>query len=187
MTKTLALLVFSIFFAAQSEAKNLQVIEESKDTGFGIYRMGAPTADEMKELCALGVEETMVLSGNADLFEARLKEYCPSLKVILNVTQNVRIPLTKKFLDAFDAWVQDAQTKGKKIVFRCDCGCHRTGRLAAYYQMKYQKISSEEAMKIMNMYGEWMILHPTLRNQVLALEQYIKGEACRESWFFCVH
>jgi protein-tyrosine phosphatase len=183
--KSCGALILVCLFASPSQAKNLHLIDEDTQSGFAIYRMGAPGASDMRELCTLGVEEVLVLSGDAKKHEEKYAKECPSLKVILEVKQNPDKPVTAEFLETFDKWVQSSQNSGKKIAFRCSCGCHRTGRLAAYYQMKYQHITSTDAIAIMMKHGKWMFLHPSLDNQVHAMEQYIKGTACTEGKY-CV-
>jgi hypothetical protein len=152
-------------------AKNLHLIEKDKVSGFFIYRSGKPERDDVREYCKLGIEEVMVLSGNADEHEFKFKEDCPTLKVVYNEKQSSKIPMTKDFLRQFDMWVQDAQINGKKIAIRCNCGCHRTGRLAAYYQMKYQKLTSVDAIVIMKKHGERMFFFPHLNDQVREIEK----------------
>jgi len=167
-------------------AKNLHLIQEKSDTGFAIYRTGKLKYHDMKELCRLGVEEIMVLSGNAQSYEERYSDACPTLKVIYNQQQKARIPLTESFLNEFDNWVQAAMEQGKKIAFRCNCGCHRTGRLAAYYQMKYQGLSAKDAKIIMKKHGKWMLFFRFLYPQVDALYDYINNRDCSTYAKYCV-
>ena len=75
----------------------------------------------MKKFCELGIEEIMVLSGNAEQFEVRHKEACPNLKVIYNEKQKAKILMKKhgkwmvffKFLypqvDALDNLIKDEE------------------------------------------------------------------------------
>lgn len=165
-------------WALPANAKNLHLIDEDAVSGYAIYRMGAPSSHDMKELCKLGVQEVLVLSGDAKKHELKYAKDCPSLKVVLELKQDADKPVSAEFLEAFDAWVYESALLGKKIAFRCSCGCHRTGRLAAYYQMKYLGLSSDEAIDTMYDLGKWMFLHPSLSKQVKAMEQYIKGQVC---------
>ncbi|MGE3975428.1 MAG: dual specificity protein phosphatase family protein [Bdellovibrionales bacterium] len=182
--------VFGFFFctltlSVSATAKNLQLIDKS-DTGFAIYRSGTPSANDLRQMCSLGITEIAVLSGDADVVEKKLQSHCPTLKVVYNVRQNARVTLTAKFIESFDTWVQDAQKKGKKIAFRCSCGCHRTGRLAAYYQMKYQNKTFAEAIQIMNQYGKMMWMFPELKPQVRGMSDYIHKQPCAVLPRFCV-
>jgi hypothetical protein len=136
-----------------------------KNPNFSIYRTGKPDFVQFEHMvCDLGITETYVLSNNGneveeawndkELSEGRCKEKfiekhfdkvthkeVTVLKrpmVVNTFAQNVKKhTLTAGFLKQFDDWVKKAQTSGKKIAFRCNCGCHRTGRVAAYYEMAY--------------------------------------------------
>ncbi len=186
----LGLLALSLFCrdarASDEAENNLHLINSDAATGFAIYRMGEPDANDMKEMCKLGITEIAVLAGSAASVEEKLKAHCPTLKVVYNVDQNAKVPLTEDFLNWFDSWVQEAQQQGKKIAFRCSCGCHRTGRLAAYYQMKYDQMSAKDAIEVMNLLGKWMFLHPQLDDQVYALDDFIQGKACSQKAQHCV-
>lgn len=173
-------------FSFTSFGANTHLIDANSETGFAIYRTSKPKAKEMRELCRLGIEEIMVMSGNAEQFENKYSKYCPSLKVIYNKKQKAKIPMEASFLAEFDAWVKDSQEKGKKIAFRCNCGCHRTGRLAAYYQMKYQGLSAVDAKIIMKKHGKYMFLFGYLKPQVDALKEFIDGKECTKRSKYCV-
>ncbi len=156
-------------------------------SSFEIFRYSKPKREDMKTLCNLGVAEVMVLSGTADEHEFKYQDECPTLKVIYNVEQDSKEPLSAKFLTQFDNWITEAQLKGKKIAFRCECGCHRTGRLAAYYQMKYQRLGLSDALVLMHEYGKHMWLKTYLIPQVRDLYAFIKGRPCREEDKYCVN
>jgi protein-tyrosine phosphatase len=165
---------------------NIFLIDRDRRTGYALYRMSKPDAEDMRLLCALGVKEMMVLSGTAAKHEIKYQKECPSLKVIYNVKQDEKIPLSRRFLRHFDDWVQDAHAKGRKIAFRCECGCHRTGRLAAYYQIKYQGLSLEDAKVIMTDHGKWMAFFPFIYKQVDALFDFIRASPCSTKLRYCV-
>ena len=169
-----------------SFAKNLQLIQEDVNSGFAIYRTGKPSYSDMKELCKKGITEIAVLSGNAADYEFENRRACPSLKVVFNEKTSSKVALTTSFLEWFDNWVEEAKRTGKKIAFRCNCGCHRTGRLAAYYQMKYQNITSTDAWVILKKHGKWMFFHKKLIYQIRALEDYIQGRECTQNSRYCV-
>lgn len=171
-------------FSALSWGSNLHLIEQDKDNGFAIYRYGDPNAKDIAEMKSLGISEVMVLSGNA--FDKENEGGVGGLKVFYNEEQDPNIPVTEDFLKTFDKWVEDAKDTGKKIAFRCECGCHRTGRLAAYYQMKYQNLTYEDATIIMNAHGHWMLFHRNLWPQVKAMEDYINGKPCSVEQKYCV-
>lgn len=157
---------------------NLHLVEADEQSGYAIYRTGKPDAKDIDELCRLGVTEMVVLSGNAIDHEIKYANRCPQLKVVYDLKQDAKVPLTTSFLEFFDNWVTVAKQTGKRIAFRCNCGCHRTGRLAAYYQMKYQNLTYADAIIVMGKHGRAMFLHPQLKPQVRSLYDYIKGRTC---------
>jgi protein-tyrosine phosphatase len=166
---------------------NTHLIDHDARTGFAIYRSSKPNRiADFKRLCALGVTEVMVLDGTGSVDADLARQYCPGLKVIFNEAQVTKTALTVPFLRYFDRWVENARATGKKIAFRCHCGCHRTGRLAAYYQMKYQGFTSEQAIAVMMDLGKFMYLHPTLPSQVYALRDYLQGKDCTQQKDSCV-
>ncbi|RMG44647.1 MAG: hypothetical protein D6719_01475 [Candidatus Dadabacteria bacterium] len=152
---------------------------DSQPNGFSIYRSGKPDRQDFQNWCSIGIREVMVLSGDSSYFESRYAGDCPALKVIYNQKQDARIPLDAGFLKYFDNWVEDARRNGTKILFRCRCGCHRAGRLAAYYQMKYLGYSPEEAIKDLYKYGKHMQHYGFLVDQINALYDYIHKKPCR--------
>ncbi|MBC7693067.1 MAG: dual specificity protein phosphatase family protein [Methylotenera sp.] len=179
--------VSSAFNATTASAKNLHQVDEDSQSGYAMYRTGKPNLRDFKEICALGITQMIVLSGDADKAELKYRDqYCPQLEILYNEKQTVKVALTTGFLKQFDEWVKVAKEKGIKIAFRCDCGCHRTGRLAAYYEMKYMGASSDAAIRNMKALGKWMFLYPHLKNQVWALSNYIHGEPCSQSGKYCV-
>ena len=185
-TLSLALgFLITVAGATSARAQNLHLID-SNDKGFALYRLGAPNEADMKHLCELGISEMVVLSGTAEKHEFKYAKACPTLKVIFNEKQGSKRPVTAEFLAMFDGWVQDAQLTGKKIAFRCTCGCHRTGRLAAYYQIKYQGITWRDAYAILKNWAKFMIFHADLKPQVQALNDYIHGQPCSTAPRYCV-
>jgi protein-tyrosine phosphatase len=173
-TLTLVLLAAMVMPAA-AMAKNLQLIEELPN-GFAIHRSGKPDANDIAEFKELGITEIAVLSGNADDHELKYRDVYPELKIVYNEKQSDRIMPEPAFLDWFDGWVEKARREGRKIAFRCDCGCHRTGRLAAYYQMKWQNLSYKDAIILMDEHGRWMRQHRHLRDQVRELQERIERQ-----------
>ena len=182
----LASAVVSCTTADRLLSGNIHLIDESSATGYKLYRSARPDADIMQTYCDLGIQEMMVIAGNAAGYEDRLVQNCPSLKVIYNQKQKSKEPLTTGFLRLFDQWVTSARDEGKIIAFRCDSGAHRTGRLAAYYQMKYNHITPEDAKIIMNEHGIWNFMYPHLYPQVDALYDFIHDRPCSVPPQYCV-
>ena len=169
----------------QAFGKNLHLIERLPN-GFHIYRSGVPSNADLKEYGKLGIREIAVLSGDANRHELKNADLAPGLMVVYDHEQDADVPLTVSFLEWFDRWVKDARTNGKTIAFRCECGCHRTGRLAAYYQMKYQNLTVDDAWVLLDKYGRNMWLHGNLKHQIRALNDYINGKPCAQDRQYCV-
>jgi hypothetical protein len=163
------------------------LIDEDPSTGFAIYRSGRLSSKGLEELCRQGVEEMVVLSGTGMEREClHLEGPCADLWVRFDTPQQAERPVSEEFLKAFDAWVEEARSSGRRIAFRCRHGWHRTGRLAAYYQMKYQGASVDEAKATMHRIGRMMWLHPYLDPQVEALSDYLEGRPCSTARQHCV-
>ena len=164
--------VLYLLLPASISAKNLHLME-SLPNGFAIYRSGDPSPKDMREFKRLGILEMAVLTGDAEKKELKFHHLHPDLRIVYNEKQNHRIPLDDVFLDWFDSWVETARSEGKIIAFRCHCGCHRAGRLAAYYQMRWQNLTFEDATVLMKEYGKNMGAYGHLWDQVRELEKRI--------------
>jgi protein-tyrosine phosphatase len=175
--------LFAFFAVDGARADNLHLIEELPN-GFAIYRSGSPSKDDVVEYGELGIQEMAVLAGNADKHELKYRDQHPDLKIVYNDKQNASVPLDDEFLDWFDAWVEEARAEGKKIAFRCNCGCHRAGRLAAYYQMKWQNLSYEDATIIMEEHGKHMWNYRYLWDQVEMLAKRIETQRTEKQKLF---
>jgi len=189
LTRIIAVVLFFQLFLmgthSVSFGRNLHLVDQLPN-GFKLYRSGVPSKKGLSEYEELGIQEIAVLSGDADRYEHKYRDLAPRLTVVYDQKQDADEPLTTSFLRWFDLWVQEARTQGKVIAFRCRCGCHRTGRLAAFYQMKYQNLTADDAWVILNKYGKNMFLHRNLEGQVDALEDYIKGRPCSRKPKHCV-
>ena len=162
-------------------------VDADPSSGFALYRSGLLSHAEIRELCALGVEEILVLDGEAEQQECRLRsEECPGLRVRYNLAQEEDTPVAADFLRAFDAWIDEARSEGRKVAFRCRHGWHRTGRLAAYYRLRFGGASAEEATGEMHEIGRLMFRHPTLGPQVAAYADFVAGRACSTDPARCV-
>ena len=178
-------IILSSLSLSQAFGKNLHLIEELPN-GFKIYRSGEPSKDDLSEYERIGIKEMAVLSGDAKRFELKNPDLVPGLAIVYDDRQDEDVPLTLSFLEWFDQWVADARTNGKVIAFRCKCGCHRTGRLAAYYQMKYQNLTADDAWVLLDKYGKNMWLHGNLKHQIRALQDFINNQPCSEDKKYCV-
>jgi hypothetical protein len=166
---------------------NPQPFDAVAETGFVVYRSGLLSAEELESLCHEGVSEMVILDGTAGRRECEMRQrLCPQLRIRYNRGQDASIPLSKEFLEAFDRWVEEAQSSGTKVAFRCHHGWHRAGRLAAYYRMKFDGWSADEAIAEMNEVGRMMWQHPYLEPQVEAMSDLIAGRPCGQASKYCV-
>lgn len=173
----IALAVYVPLIAACADAP--RVVAEDPATGFGLYRSGRLSPADLKVLCDLGVEEILILDGEAGERECRLREsICPDMRVRYDYAQEEDHPVSADFLEAFDAWISEAQADGRKVAFRCRHGWHRTGRLAAYYRIRFEGASSAAATQEMQEIGHMMWKHPTLDPQVEAYSDIVAGRPC---------
>lgn len=155
--------------------------------GFALYRSGRLSGDQIARLCAAGVEEIAVLDGTGRERECRLRrERCPGLRLVYDEEQQADTPLTDAFLGQLDAWIAAARAEGRKVAFRCRHGWHRAGRLTAWYRMRWEGWSTEEAAAEMLERGRFMSRHPTLVPQVQALADHLAGRPCSTDPEQCV-
>jgi hypothetical protein len=163
---------------------------EGTDRAFRLYRSGAPSKKTFAKWCGeFNIERVIVLSGTAhgNEFRFQAEGICPDIQVIYNIKQTVSDPVSDGFLELFDEMIESAQEDRVGILLRCESGSHRAGRTAAYYQMKYQGLTVEEAIAVMDYNGMLMPLYdPVLRPQVRALDDYIHGRPCSEKGSACV-
>ncbi len=170
-----------------SDPNNLHLVDGDDRGKFAVYRSGQPDEADLGVWCQLGVREIYALNGWGAEYQAQLARICPEAKIVFNEELNADAGISKAFLDRFDASVTQARERGTKILFHCGCGCHRTGRLAAYYRMKYNGWSPDRAIEEMNDLGKDMGHHPTLPAQIRALEEYIQGRPCTQESGACVN
>ncbi len=156
-----------------------RAVAEDPDTGFALYRSGRLSPADLKVLCDAGVTEILILDGEAGQRECRLREsICPDMRVRYNHAQDEDDPISVDFLEAFDDWISEAQADGRKVAFRCRHGWHRTGRLAAYYRIRFEGASAAAASREMHEIGSMMWRHPTLTPQVEAYSDLVAGQPC---------
>jgi len=164
----------------------LALIDHDPATGFAIYRSGQPEKDSVSQICDAGITVIFALNGKGEDYKADLRAACPDAQIVYNTAQKADSGVDQAFLKEFDRAVQAARVSGTRVMFHCGCGCHRTGRLAAYYRMRYNGWSAEDAIEEMNEIGKHMDQHPTLPGQVRAMEDYIHGRSCGQAPDSCV-
>lgn len=164
------------------------IVHPERASGFRVARTGAPNFKKFQELCKLGIRRMVVMSANGDIETGFAntewgKKECPGFKVIYNEEQRTGVPLSKTFLKQFDGFIAEAKKDGVGLAFRCNCGCHRTGRLAAYYRMKYLgKPAKESVHDQRKKAGIASLLYRKLvQIQIRALKDYIDDKPCSEA------
>ncbi len=157
---------------------------------YRLYRSGAPSKETFAKWCSeYGIARVIVMSGDAESHEFAYQSQgvCPNLKVVYNVKQEVGEPVSDAFLQWFDDQVASAKRDQAGLLFRCQSGSHRAGRLAAYYQMKYEGLSRQDAIAVMDHLGFMMpLFDPQLRPQVRALDEFLHGQPCDQCKKACV-
>jgi protein-tyrosine phosphatase len=174
---------------------NLHLIEgppPGKDApmAFRVYRSGVPSKETFAKWCSeYKIKRVIDLAGTADKNERAFQKQgiCPDIEIIYSEKQTPEQPLSSEFLKFFDAQIEKARKDNVGILLRCTSGSHRAGRLSAYYQMKYQGLTPDEAIAVMDYNGVMMPLYdPILQPQVRALYDYIKNQPCSQKKEFCV-
>lgn len=157
---------------------------------FRLYRSGVPSRKTFEQWCSqYDIQRVIVLSGDAKSHE---REYqadglCPEIEVLYDIKQTYSDPVTDGFLTYLDAEIERARADGVGLLFRCQTGSHRTGRAAAWVQMKYQGIPVDEAIDTMTHKGVLMwALNPKLIPQVRAMDDYLHGRECSQPPKACV-
>ena len=126
------------------------------------------------------------MDGTGQARECVLRDQaCPGLRVRYDGVQDPRSPVSRDFLDAFATWIEESRLEGRKIVIRCRHGWHRTGRMSAYYRMRFQDWSLAAAESEMLQAGEWMWRYPELRTQLAAFAALLETGDCSSSTMSC--
>ena len=155
--------------------------------GFALYRSGQLSETELADLCRLGVEEMVVLDGGATRRECAMRDRaCPGLRVRYDAAQDAHEPLTVEFLSAFDTWIAEARADGRKVALRCRHGWHRAGRLSAWYRMRFEGATADEAVTEMLDAGRFMRRHRQLVPQLHAMADLLEGRPCSTRAEHCV-
>lgn len=174
---------------------NLHQIEgppagKDAEMAFRVYRSGVPDEKTFAKWCSeYKIQRVIDLAGTADKNERVFQEkgICPEIEIVYSQKQDPAVPLSAEFLKFFDAEIARAKKDQVGILFRCTTGSHRAGRLAAYYQMKYQGLTAEEAIAVMDYNGMLMRLYaPMLHPQVKALYDFIQNQPCSVEKQYCV-
>lgn len=122
------------------DAKNLECIGgDCGGPGHAVYRSSDPGEEEWKAVCGPWKTDFIVLNDNrTQQREARYLEHCPNATVVYARSQEIFESFDTDFLAFFDQVIERARAEGRKVLFHCKLGTHRTGRLAAYYELKFE-------------------------------------------------
>ncbi len=178
--------LIAVLIVAAGCAARPRPLDEARESGFAVYRSGRLDPQRLADLCRLGVEEIVILDGQGAANECRWRtRVCPNLRVRYDHRQDARVPPSAEFLAAFDHWVETSRREGRKIAFRCRHGWHRTGRLAAYYRMRFGGWGGPEAVREMLAAGRFMRRFPELQPQVLAMAEQAEARRCSQAPHHC--
>lgn len=146
---------------------NIHRVDPGKGTeGFALYRMSAPIQKDLKSITDRKIKKIIVLSHNADDHERKIEGFPEEIEII-EVNQFTTRRLDKDFLGRFDRIISEAKKGGYAVAIRCQIGCHRTGRLAAYFEMRWLKHSAEEALVNYDKHGYLnRIFHRQVRREI---------------------
>jgi len=140
--------LLAVFAAPSTQAGNLGCIGgDCRGPGFAVYRSSNPGSAEWSAVCGDWKTDFVVL--NDDRWqerEERYRKYCPNGTVVYARSQSISRGLEPDFLAFFDQVIARARAEGRKVLFHCKLGVHRTGRLAAYYELKHESWSLERAL-----------------------------------------
>ena len=187
--------LLAVFAAPSAEAGNLGCIGgDCRGPGFAVYRSSNPGSAEWSAVCGDWKTDFVVL--NDDRWqerEERYRKYCPNGTVVYARSQSISRGLEPDFLAFFDQVIARARAEGRKVLFHCKLGVHRTGRLAAYYELKHEGWSLERALEdfdehvpsLTRVYG--VFFNGRVRRQIRGLAAFLEdpsvcdgtsGKAC---------
>ena len=172
---------------------NLKQIDGPPPDGrpaFRLYRSAAPSRKTFESWCKVyNIDRVIVLSGDAATYELKYQAagVCPDIKVIHNSFHRFDLPFQKSFLDWFDGAIASARNDKAGVLMRCITGSHRTGQLAAYYQLKYMNMSLDAVVQDMNNDGSAMKFFDLwMMPQVRGLDDYVHNRPCSRQNAACV-
>jgi hypothetical protein len=132
--------VLPLLLVCAAEARNLECIGgDCHGPGYAVYRSSEPGPLEWKAVCGAWKTDFFVLDD--DSWQKRDRAYkrqCPNGTVVYAKSQSVATNLDTDFLAFFDRVIVRARSEGRKVLIHCRLGTHRTGRLAAYYGLKFE-------------------------------------------------
>jgi len=132
--------VLRLLFVPTAEANNLECIGgDCHGPGYAVYRSSEPGPQEWKAVCGTWKTDFVVLDDDSWQKRDRVyKRQCPNGTVVYAKSQSVAANLDTDFLAFFDQVIARARSEGRKVLLHCRLGTHRTGRLAAYYGLKFE-------------------------------------------------
>ena len=164
---------------------NLKQVDGPAPNGqaaYRLYRSAAPSKKTFASWCQVyNIKRVIVLSGDAGSHEKlyQAQGVCPDIELVYDKLLNFSQPMDRSFLEFFDKEVARAKQDQVGLIFRCLAGSHRTGTLAAYYQMKYLNMDYNAVVKDLNNSGMLMSLFdPVEIPQVQGLDAYVHNRPC---------
>ncbi len=135
--------------AASATAGNLECLGgECHGRGYAVYRSSDPGGGEWRAVCGEWKTDFVVLDDDRwQRREENYRKHCPHGAVVYAGSQRTSRSLDRDFLAFFDQVIARARAQGRKVLFHCKLGVHRTGRLAAYYELKHEGWSLDRALE----------------------------------------
>ncbi len=173
---------------ASAGAGNLECIGgDCRGRGYAVYRSSNPGPAEWSAVCGDWKTDFVVLNDDRwQKREERYRKHCPNGTVVYAASQSTSRYLDRAFLAFFDQVIARARAEGRKVLFHCKLGVHRTGRLAAYYELKHEGRSLDQALEdfddhvpfLTRVYG--FALNRRVRRQIRGIAAFLENPSVCE-------
>jgi len=174
--------------AASATAGNLECLGgECHGRGYAVYRSSDPGGGEWRAVCGEWKTDFVVLDDDRwQRREENYRKHCPHGAVVYAGSQRTSRSLDRDFLAFFDQVIARARAEGRKVLFHCKLGVHRTGRLAAYYELKHEGWSLDRALEdfddhvpfLTRVYG--FVLNRRVRRQIRGIAAFLENPSVCE-------
>jgi hypothetical protein len=173
---------------ASAQAGNLECLGgDCRGRGYAVYRSSEPGDAEWRAVCGEWKTDFVVLDDDRwQRREENYRKHCPHGAVVYAGSQRTSRSLDRDFLAFFDQVIARARAEGRKVLFHCKLGVHRTGRLAAYYELKHEGWSLDRALEdfdghvpfLTRVYG--FVLNRRVRRQIRGIAAFLDNPSVCE-------